>query len=297
VKGRSLSRVDRSIVLVGVLLAPGCNTTPVVVDQPFVLGESQESGTESESAVEAQVTAVLNDELPPPVLVTWTPAPVVLQPPHLSTAAGRAPPSIVFGPGSEADYDRVLRDPSLVELHGDHRIDIRLIPQEQVHGDTLRTLLVEPAEGWVDGWYELRVNVTGRIGGAVRGSDGWAVSRFRPDSYPVVQGVWAAERDGRRVIEAHLSEHVVIDDAASAWRLWDDMGELACATRSEPGSTTDRFIWSCDRAEVGTLHIDFGTVLTTTLGDVLRTQGGEALTALHLVATGRPDAAGVVTLE
>jgi len=136
-------------LFVGSLLAvTACTTAPVGVEQPFALGDRQESGTESESVVEAQVTAALNDEaLPPPALVTWTPAPVVLQPPHLSTAAGRSPPSIVFGPGSEADYDRVLRDPSLVELPGDPRIDIRLIPQEQVHGDALSTLRTEPAEG------------------------------------------------------------------------------------------------------------------------------------------------------
>lgn len=223
---------------------------------------------------------------------------VTVQPSHLMTAAGRTSPSLIFGPGTEDLYDLVQGEPERVRLRGERgEVRVTMVPGSEAHGDVTRRLVIEPAEPLDDTWYELEIDLPIDILGSVR-EDGRALSRFRPDAHPVLQGIFAADREGQRIIEARFSERVEAAEPPSGWRIWDDSGPLACSVVGPGfGQAEARAVWTCGRAEVGTLHIDFGGVLTTVLGAALMTPDDRVLTRVAVVAQAPADGDGIVALR
>jgi hypothetical protein len=102
--------------------------------------------------------------------------------------------------------------------------------------------------------------------------------------------------NGARVIEVHFSELVHASLPADEWRIWDDAGPLGCsATGPDPSAyPSDTATFQCRRAEVGTVHVDFGGVLTTTLGGTVVTVDDEVVMTVA-VASAPTSGEGLLT--
>jgi hypothetical protein len=262
--------------------------------QPIVFVGAALSGEEPASGADTPVVEVpsLLRQLPTSGLVA-------VQPSDLMTAAGRTAPSLVFGGGTDHLAEMVQAEPERVRLRaypeGDE-VTVRLMDGPEGYGGVTRRLVIAPESTLEDRWYSIELRLPVRVAGASQ-VEGVQVARFRPDSYPVLQGFFAADRDGLRVIEARFSERVSSAGAAR-WTIEDDEGPVPCSFAGPgPEQAEPRAIWTCDRSEVGTLRVDFGGVLTTVLGDSLRDELGETLTRVAVVARGAPDADGVTTLR
>ena len=148
-----------------------------------------------------------------------------------------------------------------------------------------RQLLIVPTRTLEARWYAIEINLERPVTGSLR-AEGRQVSRFRPDSHPVFQGVATTTRDGTHLLEARFSERVASDVPAGAWVIEDDSGPLRCAVDGpEPGQEETRATWVCDRERVGQLRIDFGGVLTTVGGEPLHDVQGEVLTRVSVGET------------
>lgn len=222
---------------------------------------------------------------------------VGLQPPDLSTATGRTIPSLVFGPEAADLAALVLSEPTRVTLRTfpeDRPVEVELLEGSTGYGNVTTTVVVQPRETLEDQWYGLSVDVPAPVFGG-SGRDGRVIARFRPDSHPVFQGMTAGTVDGERVLEAHFSELVRASLPPTEWRIWDDAGPLGCqASGPDPSAyPSDTATFRCRRSEVGTVHVDFGGVLTTSLGDAVVTAEEQVVTRVAMAAP--PSAEGFST--
>lgn len=253
-------------------------------------------------AEELETDAV--EEVPPTDLATLArPSPldglVAVQPSDLMTATARSSPSLVFGPGT-SEAERELRAPGRVMLREYPEgtdVPFEWVEGSEGYGSVTRQLLMVPARPLESRWYAIEVRAEQAISGALR-SDSVQVSRFRPDSYPVFQGIAIAIRDGEHLVEARFSERVSSEIAAADWRIEDDDGALPCSVVGpEPGREEARSTWTCERAIEGHVRIDFGGVLTTIHGDRLRDLRGETLTRVEVGDTVLVESEGVTILR
>lgn len=85
---------------------------------------------------------------------------------------------------------------------------------------------------------------------------------------------------------------------ASPWLIEDEEGTLPCTVVGpEPGREETRAIWSCERASVGHIRVDFGGFLATIHGEPLRDLDGHALARVEVGETMLAEPDGVTLLR
>ena len=275
----SSSRISCLVACLAVLGCTRGETQPIVFDRQ-ALTETVAERAEPEVVEASPASEPATLAVPAPLDDL-----VAVQPGDLMTATGRSSPSVVLGPGTDA-VERALREPGRVVLR--EHPDGAVVPFEWAAGSAgthTRHMLLVPTRPLEPRWYSIEFRVEGRVEGTTA-VDSLQVSRFRPDSHPVLQGVATATRDGLHFIEARFSERVAGSAAASEWTIADDEGPLRCtAVGPEPGREEMRATWTCDRLVVGRVQIDFGGVLATTEGEPLRSLAGVELARVEVGET------------
>ena len=209
---------------------------------------------------------------------------VSVEPPDLFTSTGRGEIRINFGPGTSSVHDQLLAEPGRVWLST--YPDAEVVPTTRFGDPMSGSIVLTPMTPLEARWYAIRIEV----GGPVLGTsfvDGVQMSRFRPDSYPVVEQVIAADRIGRRIVDLRFSENVATDTSCTDWAFTDDEGAMPCRCIGPSASErAHRIVWLCDRREVGAMHFDFGGVPENILGIPLRDLEGIELSAIDVAPTG-----------
>lgn len=205
-------------------------------------------------------------------------------PPDLFTSVRGPEPRVNFGPGTSSVHDQLLAQPGREWLSTYPEGEV--VPTTRFGDPMSGSIVLTPMTPLEARWYAIRIEV----GGPVLGTsfvDGAQISRFRPDSYPVVEQVNAADRIGRRIVDLRFSENVATSTSCADWAFTDDEGAMPCrCIGPSAADRAHRIVWLCDRREVGALHVDFGVVPQNILGIPLRDLEGNELSAIDVEPTG-----------